>query len=148
MAAQDPATAPQSFLAGLFSFRARMRPGHYFLGVLILLLILCAAFVPFAERNLFPYGGRSHWALPIIILLPFFWIHLAITINRLRDAAMPVWVYLVFLLAPYLIFLAVWSTMVPDYPPVLGVIIEVAALPLFLLLLVVPCFLPGKSQIK
>jgi uncharacterized membrane protein YhaH (DUF805 family) len=89
------------WLKSLIGFRYRTGPLQYFLGLVIALGFLFFAIGSFTETHMNPTGATSNDGATAFALFAFAWVHAAITVNRLRDAAMPWWVHVLVLCGPY-----------------------------------------------
>jgi uncharacterized membrane protein YhaH (DUF805 family) len=125
----------QNWWKWLFTWEGRVQRQQYFLAGTVLVAIKYAIdwsvaaqfgetwriwnyFLPSRDISLFGLAGRKPelYGLLWAIAIPFFWIGIALTLKRLRDAGKPAgWIFLFFVpLANLALFL--WLTLVPSAP--------------------------------
>jgi uncharacterized membrane protein YhaH (DUF805 family) len=90
------------WLKALIGFRYRVGPLKYLLGLVVALGFLFFALGTFVEAHMSPAGSSGNSTPTAFALFAFAWVHAAITVNRLRDAAAPWWAYAITLGGPYL----------------------------------------------
>lgn len=92
-----------TWLKSLIGFKYRIGPLKYLFGLLVALGFLFFAFGTYVEAHVDPAGLSGNSTPTAFAFFAFAWVHAAITVNRLRDAAMPWWVTTLVLTGPYLL---------------------------------------------
>lgn len=118
------------WLRSLAGFRYRTGPLQYFLGLLVALGFLFFALGTFVEANMGPAGSTGNDTPTAFALFAFAWVHAAITVNRLRDAAVSWWVYVLVLIGPYVMAALAVTHEAIFFVPALVVIPLIFAVPL------------------
>jgi uncharacterized membrane protein YhaH (DUF805 family) len=90
------------FPAYLFGFTGRIGPAQYFIGRAVAIAALVAAFC-FAASAMAPTGGGGGPLLAIPLFALFFWIVLAVMVQRLRDAGKRPALAILYILGPLLV---------------------------------------------
>jgi uncharacterized membrane protein YhaH (DUF805 family) len=83
-----PPASPMSIL----SYRGRMGRLAYFIGISVAGLILLGAVWALVHAST-PTATTDTAPLVLMLLPLFFWVHSLVTVNRLRDAGLPAWHY-------------------------------------------------------
>jgi uncharacterized membrane protein YhaH (DUF805 family) len=86
----------------LFGFSGRIGPAQYFIGLVIAIAVLLAAFV-LAAGAMAPTGGGGGAMLAIPLFVLFLWILVAAMVQRLRDAGRRPALAILYILGPLLV---------------------------------------------
>jgi uncharacterized membrane protein YhaH (DUF805 family) len=93
-------------LSAFLSYRGRMSRLGYWIGISIAGLLLVGAVLAFVQASTLTAVGDAA-PLMLVLLTLFFWIHSLVTVKRLRDAGLPAWHYVF-----YVIGLIAWLALV------------------------------------
>jgi uncharacterized membrane protein YhaH (DUF805 family) len=119
-----------TWLKSLIGFKYRTGPLQYLLGLVVALGFLFFALASFVQANMSPTGSTGNDTPTAFALFAFAWTHAAITVNRLRDAAMPWWVHTLVLAGPYAMAVLAAALEAIFFIPALVVIPLIFAVPL------------------
>jgi uncharacterized membrane protein YhaH (DUF805 family) len=119
-----------TWLKSLIGFNYRTGPLQYFLGLVVALGFLFFALGSFVEANMRPKDPTGNATPTAFALFAFAWVHAAVSVNRLRDAAAPWWAYVLVLGGPYLMAVLAATSEAIFFIPALVVIPLIFAVPL------------------
>ena len=129
----EAAPATSNPFSVIFGFRGRIGRAKYWIGFAVAFMVVLVG-LGFAATAMNPTGGGAP-ILAIPLLLLFVWIYAAVTVKRLRDAGWPIWVGILWALAP-----AIWVFATLEFIEYIGFLIAFGVAVLF----IVPGILPSK----
>lgn len=95
----NASTSPPSAPPPLLSYRGRLGRLGYWIGISVAVLILLGIFFAFVHAST-PTAMGDTAPLMLVLLPVFFLVHSVVTVSRLRDAGLPAWHYVFYVLAP------------------------------------------------
>jgi len=91
---------PSAQRPSLLSYRSRLGRRGYFIGISVAVLILLGIFFAFVHASTPTATGIDTAPLMLVLLPVFFLVHSVVTVSRLRDAGLPAWHYVLYVLGP------------------------------------------------